>query len=74
MKKPIKIAIAVLSLIVFLIALYLLLPGFTKQESVYISDYTVSEDGTEMMIKIGVSSSIGYVRKVSVHQQHGGKL
>ena len=74
MKKPIKIAIAVLSLIAFLIALYLLLPGFTKQESVYISDYTVSEDGTEMMIKIGVSSSIGYVRKVSVHQQHGGKL
>ena len=74
MKKPIKIAVVVISVIVFLIALYLLLPGFTKQESVYISDYTVSDDGKEMTIKIGVSSSVGYVRKVSVHQQHGGKL
>lgn len=27
-----------------------------------------------MTITVGVSTSIGYIRKVSEHQQHGGKL
>lgn len=75
MKKSIKVfVIALITIVLLSTVLYLLVPGFTKQESVYISDYTVSDDGKEMTIKIGVSSSVGYVRKISVHQQHGGKL
>ena len=52
----------------------MLIPGFSKQGNVYIGEYSVSEDGKEMTIQVGVTSSIGYIRKVSVHQQHGGKL
>lgn len=74
MKRYVKITVIVLAVIVFLAALYLIVPGFTKQGNAYISDYVVSEDGSEITIKVGVSTSIGYVRKVSVHQQHGGKL
>lgn len=75
MKKSIKVfVIALITIVLLSTVLYLMVPGFTKQESVYITDYTVSEDGKEMTIKIGVSSSMGYVRKVSVHQQQGGKL
>ena len=74
MKKYKKVAVITLAIVVALAALYVIAPGFTKQGNTYIADYSVSEDGTEMTITVGVSSSIGYVRKVSEHQQHGGKL
>ncbi len=71
MKKAI---IIVLCSILFLCALYIFGSGFTKCGSAFILDYIVSDDGKEMTITIGVGSSIGYIRKVSVHQQDGGKL
>ena len=74
MKKYKKAAVIVLAIIVALAGLYVIAPGFTKQGNAYIVDYYVSEDGTEMTITVGVSTSIGYIRKVSEHQQHGGKL
>ena len=74
MKKPARIVIIALAVIVVLSAAYLVAPGFAKMGNVYITDFRVSEDGSEMTITVGVSTSIGYVRKVSVHQQHGGKL
>lgn len=74
MKKYKRIVAIVLAILVALAALYVITPGFAKQGNVYITDYSVSEDGTEMTITVGVSTSIGYVRKVSEHQQHGGKL
>ena len=74
MKKYKKAAVIVLAIIVALAGLYVIAPGFTKQGNAYIVDYSVSEDGTEMTITVGVSTSIGYIRKVSEHQQHGGKL
>ena len=69
-----KILVIVLAVIVALTAVYVIAPGFSKQGNVYITDYSFSEDGTEMTITFGVSTSIGYVRNVSEHQQHGGKL
>ena len=46
MKKSIKVfAIALITIVLLSTVLYLMVPGFTKQESVYISDYTVSDDG-----------------------------
>lgn len=74
MKKYKRIVAIVLTIVVALAGLYVIAPGFTKQGNAYIVDYSVSEDGREMTITIGVSTSIGYVRKVLEHQQHGGKL
>jgi hypothetical protein len=71
MKKTIGI---VLCAILALCALYIIGSGFTKCGSAFIQDYIVSDDGTEMTITVGVGSSVGYIRKVSVHQQEGGKL
>ena len=74
MKKYKRIVAIALTIVVALAALYVIAPGFAKQGNAYIADYSVSEDGTEMTITVGVSTSIGYVRKVSEHQQHGGRL
>ena len=74
MTKPIRITIIALAVVIALTAIYLVAHGITKMGNVYVADFSVSEDGSEMTITVGVSTSIGYVRKVSVHQQHGGKL
>ena len=71
MKKVIIISAIV---IIAIIGTYLIGSGFVKESEAFISDYTVSADGSEITIDVGVASSIGYVRKVSVHQQQGGKL
>ena len=73
MKKR-KTIITILAIIIALTLSYLIAPGFSKQGNAFITDYSVSEDGTEMTITVGVATSVGYVRKVSEHQQHGGKL
>lgn len=36
--------------------------GFNPREDVYLKDYSVSGDGTEITLEVGVSSSMGYVR------------
>ena len=71
MKK--KIAV-ILAIIVVSTLFYLTAPAFSKQGSTYITDFSVSEDGKELTITVGVAASAGYIRKVSEHQQHGGKL
>lgn len=74
MKKLSRTILIALAVIVVLSAANLVAPGFAKMGNVYITDFRVSENGSEMTITVGVFTSIGYVRKVSVHQQHGGKL
>ena len=69
-----KIVVSALVIIVALAASYVILTGFTKRGGVFIADYSVSEDGTEMNLTVGVATSIGYVRKVSEHQQQDGTL
>ena len=73
MKKK-KTVIMILAIMIALAVLYLIAPGFSKQGSAFIADFSVSEDGTEMTITVGVATSAGYIRKVSEYQQHGGKL
>ena len=71
MKKKLWIpAAAVLAVLL----LYIFGTGFMKSPSAFISDYAVSADGGEMTLRISVASSAGYVRKVAVHQNIGGKL
>ena len=54
--------------------LYFFGTGFLKNTSVYISSFTVSEDGTQMDLRLMVSSSVGYLRKAVVHSQENGEL
>ena len=72
-KKLLTVLAIVLGVIILFNGAYIIGSGFTKITS-YISDYTVSDDGTEMTIKVGVISSIGYVRKVAAHQGEDGRL
>ena len=36
--------------------------GFTKRTDVILTDYSVSEDGAEIILKTSVASSAGYIR------------
>ena len=69
-----KTVIIIVGIVLVLGALYVLGSGFTKAGSAFIQDYAVSDDGTSMTITVGISGSVGYIRKVSVRQQEGGKL
>lgn len=71
MKKKLMI-VAIAAVTVFLI--YFIGTGFLKNGSVYIDEYAVSEDGSKITLDIGVATSAGYIRDVTVHQQEGGKL
>ena len=74
MKKYKKVIVIALIVAVALTTGYVIASGFAKQGNAYIADYSVSADATEMTITVGVSTSIGYIRKVSEHQQQDGKL
>ena len=69
-----KKAVLVIGIIVAVFLIYFVGSGFMKNSSVYIGDYAVSADGTEITIHTGVASSAGYIRKASINQQYGGKL
>lgn len=69
-----KAAAWMASIIFALCAVYFVGSGFIKNASAFIEDYTVSADGSAITIKVGVSSSMRYIRNVTVHQQFGGKL
>ncbi len=71
MKKRLFRAIAI---ILVLIILYFVVPGFMKNRSVVIDNYIVSADGKEITLNVSVLSSMGYVRSAKIHQQQGGKL
>lgn len=71
MKKKIGV-IAILSLII-VIGLLLLSTG-GKITSVMITDYSISEDGGVMTIKVGVASSMGYVRMLKESEDRNKKF
>lgn len=59
MKKKILIFISV---VVVLTLILFIGTGFTKNPKVVIKDYSVSEDGKELIFSIGIPDSIGYTR------------
>lgn len=71
MKKKLVI-VAIAAVAIFLV--YFIGTGFMKNGSVYINEYAVSEDGSKITLDIGVATSAGYIRDVTVSQQEGGKL
>lgn len=60
MKKKIAVVLAVI--VVVLGLLYFIGTGFIEQTSVVLTDYTISEDGSEIVLHISTSASLGYVR------------
>ena len=57
-----KRAIAVITVIVVLVVVFLIGTGFRKRTDVILVDYSVSEDGTAINLGVQVSSSMGYIR------------
>lgn len=59
MKKKI---IMLISIIILLIASFLIGTGFRKRTDVILGDFAVSEDGSKITLHVGVASSMGYIR------------
>lgn len=51
--------------------IWLTATGFTVQTTAYIDDFSVSEDGSELSLRVGVSASMGYVR--AFRDEDGGE-
>ncbi len=66
MKKKSLIFVLILVVIV-LIGLFLIKGG--KRTDVFLQSYVISEDGKIAKLKVGVSSSSGYVRKMEVEEK-----
>ena len=65
-RKAGVIILVVLCILVFMI----IASGFSVQTSAYITDdFVVSEDGSKLTFKVGVGSSMGYVR---AYKDEGG--
>lgn len=63
-----KIRVVVLVVMVF-ISFLLFLALTAKRTDVFLQQYQISEDGTKLNIKVGVSSSSGYVRDMKVKEE-----
>lgn len=62
MKNKKLILISVIAVIVILTASYFIGTGFIERTDVILTDYSVSEDGTQITLNASVSSSMGYIR------------
>jgi hypothetical protein len=69
MKK--QIGIIIISLVIA--SGLLLLSTGGKIASVMLNDYSVSKDGNVMTLKVGVASSIGYIRTLKESQEGNNK-
>lgn len=57
-----KIITIVLTVVAAFGLFYFIGTGFLENNSVLLNDYTVSEDGTEIVLNISLASSMGFVR------------
>jgi len=64
-----KIITIILLVAVTLTAIYLIGTGYITNGGVYLGEYTVSDDGTEMTFNAGVASSMGFIRE---YKDEGG--
>lgn len=62
MKNKKILLISVIAIIVLLTASYFVGTGFIERTDVILTDYSVSEDGTQITLNTSVSSSMGYIR------------
>lgn len=62
MKNKKLLLISIVAIIVILTASYFVGTGFIERTDVVLTDYSVSEDGTQITLNASVSSSMGYIR------------
>ncbi len=62
MKNKKLILISVIAVIVILTVSFFVGTGFIERTDVILTDYSVSEDGTQITLNASVSSSMGYIR------------
>lgn len=60
-----KVIISIILVIVVLLIIYFA-TGFIKRTDVVLDAYSLSEDGTKMVLHVRVSGSMGYVRDINV--------
>lgn len=70
MKK--KILITLVAFTVIMVGVLLYSTG-GKMGGIFLDEYSVSEDGSQMTLKVGVASSVGYVRTFKERQQDNKK-
>lgn len=63
MKNKKVLVISIIIIIVVLLIVFLLMTGKARTD-VYLKDFEISADNKKMTLKVGVSSSAGYVRKM----------
>lgn len=68
-----KVTIGIIVAVVLCLG-YFIGSGFWKNSSVYVKEYSVSGDGREITLDIDTAASAGYIRKMEISQQQGGKL
>ena len=71
MKKKLLRAAAFLAAAVLA---YSLLTGCVKNTSCFPKDWSVSENGREMTLRLSVGSSAGHIRRVRVREKEKGRL
>lgn len=72
MKKSLKITlIAIVAVLVIAFAIYFVAPGLAKTSTACPLDYTVSEDGSKMTIRVFNTSSVGYFREPKIRVENG---
>ena len=64
MKKVWIITLVVCILLMGIIGSVMLLPGFQRRNDVFVSDFSLLDDGKALTVQIGVASSMGYVRSL----------
>ena len=63
-----KYAPVLIILIVSAVGLLFLLPGLEKRTDVCLQDFSVSKDGSAIMIKTSLSSSMGFIRDMETEK------
>jgi hypothetical protein len=63
-----KKRIVIVTILIIIVVLGLLLSTGGKMAGIFLDDYSISEDGKVMILKVGVASSMGYVRTYKAKQ------
>ena len=69
LKRGIKITVIA---ILVLVIIYMIMAGCSKVSDAFIGEYTVTEDGKEMTVRIGVAGSFGGVSSMKAKKEADG--
>ena len=65
MKRKVTIS---LTAITVLVVIYLVISSFIQRTDVFLGEYTVADDGTQIDMEVGVAGSMGYIGRYSIKQ------